>query len=396
VSVQAALELLGPEGGVAADAVGEPWASVDPPPEAVLLPASVEDASRVLQWAATERVSVIPAGSGRHLPPGSPTGRYVVLGSERMSGIESYEPADLTFTAGTGTRVSEIADALAANDQWLPADPPDVGSRSLGGLVALGDSGPLRTGYGALRNHVLGATLVTGDGRVLRLGGRVVKNVAGFDVLKPLVGSQGRLGFVASVCVRAFPVPATDVELTLGDVERARAVGIGLRIGTAPVLPVSCSVRCGSGGEGELVVRLHGAAETVAADRATLERHVGQTFEERPPVDHVPPTTSTVLLATVRPSRLEQALEAVDGVAPEWIEVDTYAAAARMGVSDADPDAITRLRASIEALDGALRVERAEAAVGGSLASSAPRPEEVALTDRITAALDPRRTFWTP
>src|SRR5680860_1056589 len=105
-----------------------------------------------------------------------------MLSTARMSGVEIYEPADLTLTAGAGTPLRELAEALAPHDQWLPFDPPDADGRTLGGLVAAGLSGPLAAGYGPLRNHVLGATVVCGDGRVLRLGGRVVKNVAGFDL----------------------------------------------------------------------------------------------------------------------------------------------------------------------------------------------------------------------
>jgi glycolate oxidase FAD binding subunit len=164
------------------------WARPGARPETVIRPTSAAEVAAVLRWADSEGVGVLPIGEGDRVAPVA-SGRFVALSTERLSGIEIYEPADLTFTAGAGTAISTIVEALSPHDQWMPFDPPDVSRRSLGGLVALGESGPLWAGYGALRNHVLGMTIATGDGRVLRLGGRVVKNVAGFDLLKPMVAS---------------------------------------------------------------------------------------------------------------------------------------------------------------------------------------------------------------
>ena len=189
----------------AAPANDERWATLGGVPEAIVSPESTGEVSSVMSWASAEGVGVVPAGSGRRLGPRTLSGRFIVLTTDRITGIEIYEPADVTFTARAGTPVRAVDRELRVNGQWLPFDPPDILDRTLGGVVASGESGPLWMGYGEMRNHVLGMTVVTGDGRVLALGGRVVKNVAGFDLLKPMVGCVGRLAVITSVCMRAFP-----------------------------------------------------------------------------------------------------------------------------------------------------------------------------------------------
>ena len=168
-------------------------------PEFVASPSSTEDVSRLLVWAAQEDLGVLAVASGSHADPVS-DGRFVALDTSLLSGIEEYEPADLTITAGAGTRFATVDDALRENGQWAPFDPPAARDRSMGGLVSEAAHGSLWAGYGALKNHVLGATVVTGDGRVLRLGGKVVKNVAGYDLLRSVVGGRGRLCVLTSVC----------------------------------------------------------------------------------------------------------------------------------------------------------------------------------------------------
>ncbi len=134
----------------------------------------------------------------------------VVVGSDRLGEVGDYEPADLTITAGSGFLLRELDALTRDRGQWLPLDPPGWWRHSLGGLVAGGAAGPLRAGFGTVRDHLLGATVVTGDGRRLELGGRVVKNVAGFDLLKLLVGSRGTLGLLVSATFRLHPLPQAD------------------------------------------------------------------------------------------------------------------------------------------------------------------------------------------
>src|SRR3954452_23844304 len=140
----------------------------------------------------------------------------VKLSTARLRGISEYDPSEFTFTAGAGTPVSEIAAALAERGQYLPFDPMlvDAGA-TLGGTVAAGPSGPGRFRFGGLRDFILGVRFVDGAGRLLRMGGKVVKNAAGFDLPKFFVGSLGRFGVLAELTFKVFPRPAASLTLRL-------------------------------------------------------------------------------------------------------------------------------------------------------------------------------------
>ena len=147
----------------------------------------------------------------------------VLLSTRGLRGIVEYDASEFTFTALAGTPLREIAAALAERGQYLPFDPPLVESgATLGGTVAAGLSGPGRFRYGGLRDFILGVRFVDGLGRLLRLGGKVVKNAAGFDVPKFMVGSLGRFGVLAEVTFKVFPCPPAALTLRL-PVERVSA-----------------------------------------------------------------------------------------------------------------------------------------------------------------------------
>lgn len=137
-----------------------------------------------------------------------------LLSMQRLSGIVEYDPGEFTFTALAGTPVREIAAALAERGQYLPFDPLllDAGA-TLGGTVAAGLSGPGRFRFGGVRDFILGVRFVDGGGRLLRMGGKVVKNAAGFDLPKFFVGSLGRFGVLAEMTFKVFPRAASSLTL---------------------------------------------------------------------------------------------------------------------------------------------------------------------------------------
>ena len=140
----------------------------------------------------------------------------VKISTRQLSGITEYEPSEFTFTALAGTPVKEIIAALAEKGQYLPFDPMLVEAGStIGGMVASGLSGPGRFRYGGVRDFILGVRFVDGLGRLLRLGGKVVKNAAGFDVPKFLVGSHGRFGVIGEVTFKVFPKPESVLTLQM-------------------------------------------------------------------------------------------------------------------------------------------------------------------------------------
>lgn len=169
----------------------------------VLRPADVAS----LQEAVREHPSVWPRGAGTKTALQPPEGA-VVLDLSQLRGVVDYDPQEFTFTALAGTPVREVEELLGRHGQYLPFDPPLCGAgATLGGTLASGLSGPGRYRYGGVRDFVLGVRFVDGEGQLVRAGGKVVKNAAGFDLAKLLVGSLGRLGVVAELSFKVFPAP---------------------------------------------------------------------------------------------------------------------------------------------------------------------------------------------
>jgi glycolate oxidase FAD binding subunit len=180
-------------------------------------------------------------------------------------GIIDYEPSELVMTARCGTRLSDIETELAMNGQFLGFEPPRLGGDpTLGGMIAAGLSGPRRIQAGAARDFVLGAALLDGHGELLRFGGQVMKNVAGFDVSRLLCGSLGILGIITQVSVKVLPQPRAEETVRLEMPARA-AVDAFNRWGGQP-LPISAA----AWHEGAAWVRLSGAATAVQAARTVI------------------------------------------------------------------------------------------------------------------------------
>ncbi len=151
-------------------------------------------------------------GSETTMIGGSDTTTRVSLSA--MTGVVEYEPSEFTFTAKAGTRIEEINAVLAERNQCLPFDPMLVhAGATLGGTMASGLSGPGRFRFGGLRDFVIGCTFVSGEGKVIHSGGKVVKNAAGFDIPKLMVGSLGRLGLMTELTFKVFPKPVSTVTL---------------------------------------------------------------------------------------------------------------------------------------------------------------------------------------
>jgi glycolate oxidase FAD binding subunit len=170
------------------------------------------------QVQAAVRVSerVLPRGNGTKPALSAPRADVTLLDLSGLAGIVEYDPEEFTFTALAGTRVADVADLLAEHGQYLPFDPPlaEHGA-TLGGSLAAGLSGPERYRYGGLRDFILGVRYVDGEGQVVYAGGKVVKNSAGFDIPKLMVGSLGTLGVLVELTFKVFPRPEAHASLQL-------------------------------------------------------------------------------------------------------------------------------------------------------------------------------------
>jgi len=168
-------------------------------------PASAEALASVMRHAFERRWRVRVEGRASWMPPDAPAD--LVITTERMNRLLSVAPADLVATAQGGASMRAIRSALAPHRAWVPLDPPGSPDRTLGSILATGTAGPLRHRFGPVRDQVLGTTVVTGDGRIVRAGGVVVKNVAGFDLTKVQIGGFAAFGVIAEINVRLRAVP---------------------------------------------------------------------------------------------------------------------------------------------------------------------------------------------
>jgi glycolate oxidase subunit GlcD len=169
-------------------------------------PASAEEMSEVLKLASSERWTVMPAGGMMCF---SSTAN-LIISTRRLNRIIEHEPADLIAIAEAGVTLADFNERLSENGQWLPLDPPDDGRATLGGVVATGIGGPQQFGYGRPRGSVIGMKVVLADGSMIKAGGRVVKNVAGYDLCKLFTGSYGSLGIIIELNFKLRPRPARE------------------------------------------------------------------------------------------------------------------------------------------------------------------------------------------
>jgi glycolate oxidase subunit GlcD len=196
-----------------ADCVGESHVSVNGE-TLVVAPANELEASEIMRLAATNEWPVVPTGARlwfdagrRSLPP------HLNITTQRMTRMLRHEPADLVATAEAGLTLAAFNHELARSNQWLPLDPPDDGRATLGGVVANGPGGAHQSAYGAPRAFVLGMRVLLADGRIIKAGGRVVKNVAGYDLCKLFTGSHGTLGLITELTFKLRPRPACEATL---------------------------------------------------------------------------------------------------------------------------------------------------------------------------------------
>jgi len=184
------------------------------PASLLVAPGSLEEASEVLKLASHEGWSVVPSGSATWLDAGRPLERVnIIISTGRLNRILDHEPADLVASAQAGVPLETFNQTLAQGGQWLPLDPPDDGRATIGGVVATGLAGSQKCGYGSPRNFVVGMRVVLSDGKIAKAGGRVVKNVAGYDLCKLFTGSYGTLGLIAELTFKLRPRPAKEVTI---------------------------------------------------------------------------------------------------------------------------------------------------------------------------------------
>jgi len=173
----------------------------------VVAPANVDEISEILKIATGKGWTVLPAGGFTWTRELYPSHNGIIIKTTRLNRIIEHEPADLIAIAGAGVRLTDFNRMLSENGQWLPLDPPDDGRATLGGVVATGLGGAQQMAFGRPRGSVIGMKVVLADGNVIKAGGRVVKNVAGYDLCKLFTGSYGTLGVITEINFKLRPRP---------------------------------------------------------------------------------------------------------------------------------------------------------------------------------------------
>jgi len=212
-------------------------------------PASVAEASEVMAFLARTGKAVAFLGGGTELELGAwPERIDAVVRTRGLRRIVEYQPADMVIVAEAGVTLSELQGAAREHRQRLALDPPWPDRATIGGIVATGGFGPRRTRYGAVRDLIIGVQLVRADGSVARGGGKVVKNVAGFDLPKLACGSLGTLGLVSSATFRLHPLPEASETVVVPELSAADVVSIVARIRAAQLEPVAAIALRGAPG----------------------------------------------------------------------------------------------------------------------------------------------------
>ena len=218
-------------------------------------------------------------GRSHWIDAGRPVDATRIASLATHTGVVDYVPGDLTITVRSGTTLKEIEDITLKEGQWLPVDPFGTNDGTIGATIATGSFGPLASSFGRMRDLVLGVEFITGHGKIVRGGGRVVKNVAGFDLVRLITGSWGTLGIVTEATLRLYSLPSDTITLSLGASDSITALQQRINsILEAPGIPfavelVSSSLaeKIGIASKQQLLVRLGGNAAAVNAQRSAME-----------------------------------------------------------------------------------------------------------------------------
>jgi len=253
-------------------------------------PADTEDVRAIVADALASKTPLEIAGSGSKRSIGRPVGLNYVLSTAQLSGVTLYEPDELVMRAGPGTPMKQIRLQLEQHGQMLAFEPPDYGLRlggppdagTIGGIIAGNLAGPRRIKAGAARDHFLGVEAVSGRGEIFKSGGRVVKNVTGYDLCKLMAGSWGTLGVMTEVTVKVLPAPEKTRTVLVSCADAATAIGAMTRalssphdVSAAAWLPAPAAARSGvtyvsAANEALAAIRVEGIGASVDARCAAL------------------------------------------------------------------------------------------------------------------------------
>jgi len=392
------------------DIVGEEFARPGTPddavdgvvPSAVVRPGSAEEVQAVVREAGRSGAALVASGLGAHLDIGaSPRRLDALVRLDRLCRVLDHQAADMTVTVEAGCALDALDATLAAAGQWLPLDPPLPAATTVGGLVAANLSGPLRTSQGTVRDLLIGIRVVGADGALVSGGGRVVKNVAGYDLPKLHVGALGTVGVVVSATFKVRPRPEREEAIVLRCSTAAAAVAAALAVRDrldplwleSGTLDDGIGVAIGLGGGAVEIEAARASVEDVARTHGLEAQRIEPGAALRSALGRfgVEPRAAAVLRASTLPTDVERVVRAVDGVADARCRVQVASGVVRIAIGDA-ATAVTLARRLLPALEergGHLVVERALPAVKAVVDVWGDPGEGLGLMRRLKDAFDP-------
>ncbi len=372
----------------------------------VIEPGSAEELARVLRCADAAGLCVSPRGGGTKLGWGNPPQRVdLILSTARLSRVLEHAWADMTATVEAGCTVENFQRTLAEHGQRLALDALWPERATIGGILATNDSGSLRVRFGALRDLIIGVTLALPDGTLAKSGGKVVKNVAGYDLPKLATGSLGTLGAITQAIFRLYPLPCEtrSMSFTAGSTEIL--IKLALAIQDSTLAFTGLQLRAQSQGAPQLDVRFEGTTAGIEAQT----RHLMPLASAAKPVETPPDVwnarqtlwdgASSALIGkfSVVPAQLSLFCDLLQRVTqPLGFAWKVVAQAIGLGLvrlegpsENALPKAVAMLRSELEKLEGSLVVLRCPPAVKARLDVWGPASDAQPLMVRVKQQLDP-------
>lgn len=391
-------------------------------------PSTAEQLRDAVAWAAASETALEIVGQGSKRGLGRPMQTGATLDLSAMSGITLYEPEELVLTAAAGTPMAEIAVALAAKRQMLAFEPGDwgplfggaAGAGTLGGTLAANLSGPRRIKSGAPRDHFLGVTAVSGRGEIFKSGGRVVKNVTGYDLCKLLAGSHGTLAAMSEVSVKVMPLPPETRTVVLSGQDAAAAIGALTKAMLSPhdpsaaaYLPAGIAERSAVDrlrtGAPATCLRVEGTPASVRARTEGLVRLLGGDapstildadasallwHEVRDVARLLPTPGRAIWRLSVPPSAGPKVMEAIAAAVAAEYYLDWAGGLAWLAVAPVGDAGAQAIRQAVAMAGGHATLIRAPASLRAAVPVFEPEPEALAhLTARVKEGFDPKRVL---
>ncbi len=354
-------------------------------PDCIVYPQTQEELAAVMQYAARSHLRVLPCGAGSKLHWGGlAAGIQLVISTARLNRLIDHAVGDLTVTAEAGLSFAQLQTVLGQAGQFLAIDPAFPAQATLGGIIATGDSGSLRHRYNSVRDMLLGVSFVRSDGEIVKAGGRVVKNVAGYDLMKLLTGSYGTLGILTQVTFRVYPLPQSSQTVVLTGEPQKLAVALQSILSSA-LTPSAIDIL--SHPELSLRISFQGIPESVELQTARLKDLGLATTSESAPVSEAP---SIVCKIGVKPSQAIDVFTKLETLLPHAkLLVHAGSGLGTLSISEAKTTQILAVRSLLESAGGFLSVMQAPKSFKQQIEVWGYSGNALALMKRIKHQFDP-------